>query len=78
MYSLVFTAIKISIQLGLIILLYNLLSHGICVLIGITLSEVIFAFVYYFFLKYLFMNFDKKYKNKDVVKTFNMDNINEI
>ena len=78
MYSLVFTAIKISIQLGLIILLYNLLSHGICVLIGITLSEVIFAFVYYFFLKYLFMNFDNKYKNKDVVKTFNIDNINEI
>jgi hypothetical protein len=51
-----------------------MLSNGSCVLIGITITEIIFAIVYYVFLRYLFKNFDKKYENKDVVKTFKSDN----
>ena len=45
-----------------------------CVLIGITITEIIFAIVNYVFLRYLFKNFDKKYENKEVVKTFKSDN----
>ena len=48
-----------------------------CVLIGITISEILSAIIFYVFLRYLFKNFDKKYKNKDVIKTFNSDNETE-
>ena len=74
MYSLLFTALKIGLETCLIYVLYNLLSNGNCVLIGITVTEIVFAIVYYLFLRYLFNNFDKKYENKDVVKTFKSDN----
>ena len=45
-----------------------------CVLIGITITEIIFAIVNYVFLRYLFKNFNKKYENKEVIKTFKSDN----
>lgn len=77
MYSLLFTSIKIGLETGLIYVLNNILSNGSCVLIGITITEIIFAIVYYVFLRYLFKNFDKKYENKEVVKTFNSDNETE-
>lgn len=77
MYSLLFTAIKIGVETGLIYVLNKLLSNGICVLIGITVTEIIFAIVYYVFLRYLFKNFDEEYENKEVVKTFNLDNESE-
>ena len=77
LYSLLFTALKIGVEIGLIQVLYNLLSNGSCVLIGITITEIIFALVYYLFLRYLFNNFDRKYENKEVVKTFNSEH-NEI
>lgn len=51
-----------------------MLSNASCVLIGITVTEIIFAIVYYVFLRYLFKNFDRKYENKDVVKTFKFEN----
>ena len=74
MYSLLFTCIKIGLETGLIYVLNNMLSNGSCVLIGITITEIIFAIVYYVFLRYLFNNFDEKYENKEVVKTFKSDN----
>ena len=74
MYSLLFTCIKIGLETGLIYLLNNMLSNGSCVLIGITITEIIFAIVYYVLLRYLFNNFDEKYENKEVVKTFKSDN----
>ena len=74
MYSLLFTFIKIGLETGLIYVLNNMLSNGSCVLIGITITEIIFAIVYYVFLRYLFNNFDEKYENKEVVKTFKSDN----
>ena len=77
MYSLLFTFIKIGLETGLIYVLNNMLANGNCVLIGITVTEIIFAIVYYVFLRYLFKNFDKKYENKDVVKTFKSDNETE-
>ena len=54
-----------------------MLANGSCVLIGITITEIIFAIVYYVFLRYLFKNFDEKYENKEVVKTFKSDNETE-
>lgn len=54
-----------------------MLSNGSCVLIGITIAEIIFAIVYYVFLRYLFKNFDEKYENKEVVETFKSDNETE-
>jgi len=77
MYSLLFTFMKIGFETGLIYVLDNMLANGSCVLIGITITEIIFAIVYYVFLRYLFKNFDKKYENEDVVKTFNSDNETE-
>lgn len=74
MYSLLFTCIKIGLITCLIYVLNNMLSNGSCVLIGITIAEIIFAIVYYVFLRYLFDNFDEKYENKEVVKTFKSDN----
>lgn len=74
MYSLLFTLLKIAIETGLIYVLNIMLSNGSCVLIGITVTEIIFAIVYYVFLRYLFKNFDKKYENKEVVKTFKNEN----
>ena len=74
MYSLLFTCIKIGLETALIYVLNIVLSNASCVLIGITVSEIIFAIVYYVFLRYLFNNFDRKYENKDVVKTFKVDN----
>jgi len=78
MYSLLFTVLKIAIETALIYVLNILLSNGSCVLIGITVTEIIFAIVYYVFLRYLFKNFDRKYENKEVVKTFKNENENEI
>ena len=74
MYSLLFTCIKIGLETALIYVLNIVLSNASCVLIGITVTEIIFAIVYYVFLRYLFNNFDRKYENKDVVKTFKVDN----
>lgn len=54
-----------------------MLANGSCVLIGITVTEIIFAIVYYVFLRYLFNNFDRKYENKEVVKTFKSENETE-
>ena len=74
MYSLLFTCIKIGLETALILVLNIMLANANCVLIGITVTEIIFAIVNYLFLRYLFNNFDKKYENKDVVKTFKVDN----
>ncbi|WP_323737577.1 MATE family efflux transporter (plasmid) [Methanosphaera sp. ISO3-F5] len=72
MYSLLFTCIKIGLETSLIYVLNIVLSDGSCVLIGITVTEIIFAIVYYLFLRYLFKDFDREYENKDVVKTFKL------
>ena len=77
MYSLLFTLLKIGIETGLIYVLNIMLANGSCVLIGITVTEIIFAIVYYVFLRYLFNNFDRKYENKEVVKTFKSENETE-
>ena len=74
MYSLLFTCIKIGLETALIFVLNIMLANANCVLIGITVTEIIFAIVYYVFLRYLFKNFDRKYENKDVVKTFKFEN----
>ncbi|WP_295723307.1 MATE family efflux transporter [uncultured Methanobrevibacter sp.] len=74
MYSLLFTIIKIIMQVSIIFVLFKILANASCVLIGITVSEVVFAIIYYLFLRYLFNNFDKQYENKDVVKKFDADN----
>ena len=76
MYSLFFIFIKLCVQCGLIYVL-NMQGINHCVLIGITISEILSAIIFYVFLRYLFKNFDKKYKNKDVIKTFNSDNETE-
>ena len=74
MYSLLFTLLKIAFETGLIYVLNIMLSNGSCVLIGITVTEIIFAIVYCVFLRYLFKNFDRKYENEEVVKTFKSKN----
>ena len=70
MYSLALTAAKIILEIILIYALSAILGNGSCVLIGIIISEIVFAIVYYVFLNYLFNNFDEKYENKSTVRTF--------
>ena len=70
MYSLVLTFFKIVFEMLLISQIYNMNHHANSVLIGITITEIIFAIIYYVFLRYLFRNFDEIYENKQTVKTF--------
>ncbi len=70
LYSLLFTVIKILIEMILIYELAIIISDGTCVLIGIMISEIVMAIVYYLFLKHLFKNFDKDYGEKGTVKSF--------
>ena len=76
MYSLFFIFIKLCVQCGLIYVL-NMYHINHCVLIGVTVSEVLSAIIFYAFLRYLFKNFNEKYENEDVVKTFNSDDETE-
>lgn len=69
MYSLLFTVVSIVMEIGLVYLLF-VLSANHCVLIGMTVVEVIAAIIYYLFLRYLFKNFTKKYGGKSTVKNF--------
>lgn len=66
-YSLLFTLLKIIVQIRLIYSLDFLFSRGDSVLVGIMLSEVIFSLVYYVFLKYIFKTMDKQYENRKMV-----------
>lgn len=70
MYSLLFTFLKIMFEVGLIYGLSILLNDGVCVLIGILVAEVLFAIIYYLFLRHLFRNFDEEYSDKSTVKSF--------
>ena len=70
MYSLLFTAVKIMLEICLIYVLGLLLKHAGSVLISIIITEVVMGMVYYLFLRYLFKNFDKKYDGKSTVKNF--------
>lgn len=70
MYSLLFTAVKIFFEMGLIIVLNVTLNNASSVLISIVITEVGIGVVYYLFLRHLFKNFDKKYDGKSTVKTF--------
>ena len=69
-YSLIFSAITIGIEIAAIYVLSVLTHDGICVLIGILVSELITAIIYYFFLRRLLNGFDEKYSKKGVVKIF--------
>ena len=73
MYSFALTLRKIVFEMLLISQLYNMTHHGNAVLIGITVTEVVFAIIYYLFLRYLFKNFNQIYENKDTVKKFDSD-----
>lgn len=72
-YSLVFTFVKIILEMFLIYELSILLNSGSCVLIAMIISEVIFAIVNYAFLRYIFKHFDGIYGEKSTVKTFKGD-----
>ncbi|WP_296889205.1 MATE family efflux transporter [uncultured Methanobrevibacter sp.] len=74
MYSLFFTVVKIGLEVAFIYGLYiTVLPDGSCVMIGLTVSEILIAIIYYLFLRHIFENFDKEYKDKKTVKTFNSD-----
>lgn len=70
MYSLMFTFIKIILEMFVIYELSVIMSNGGCVLIGILVSEFVMAIVYYLFLRHLFRNFDEEYSDKSTVRTF--------
>ena len=60
-FSLLFLILKMGLQAGSILALEKIFDFGGCVLIGITLTEIVFSAVYFIFLNYLF----KKFKNKE-------------
>ena len=69
MYSLFFIFIKLCVQCAVIYVL-NMQGISHCVLIGVTVSEVLSAIIFYAFLRYLFRNFDEKYKLKTGIISF--------
>ena len=78
MYSLLFTFIKIIYEMMLIYALSTVISNGSCVLIGIMISEITFAIVYYLFLRRLFNDFDNEYEGKTTVKTFDNEDSKKV
>ena len=72
-YSLIFTAVKVVLEVVLIYCLFHATSNASCVLIGIMLSEIVMAFIYYQFLSHLFRNFHHRYGEKTTVKRFDKD-----
>ena len=70
MYSLALTAAKVIFEIALIYVLSTVMGNGLCVLVGIMISEIISSIVYCIFLRYLFNNFDEKYENESTVRTF--------
>lgn len=77
MYSLVLTLLKIVLEMILISLLNYMTHNADCVLIGMTISEILLAIIYYMALRYLFKNFNYIYKDKRTVKTFDSDDESE-
>ena len=73
MYSLLFTFFKVIGEIGLIYTLNAVLNNGISILIAIVVTEIIIAFVFYFFLIYLLRHFYEQYEGKSTVKTFTND-----
>ena len=76
MYSLLFTGVKIVLDICLIYVLNLVFNNASSVLISLVLSEVAMSITYYLFLRYLFRNFDKKYDGKSTVKTFKKEDKN--
>ena len=74
-YSLIFSAIKIGIEVAVIYVLSNIVHNGMCVLAGVLVSEVIIVTIYYNFLRYLFKSFDEEYEGKRVVKILSDGNV---
>ena len=70
LYSLLITVFKVALECTLIFTITQFITDGSSVLIGIMISEIISAIVYYKFLKYLFKHFDEEYKFKYTVKAF--------
>ena len=60
-FSLLFLILKIGLQVASILALEKIFTFGGCVLVGITLTEIVFGVVYFIFLNYMF----KKFKNND-------------
>ncbi|MBR5503359.1 MAG: MATE family efflux transporter [Methanobrevibacter sp.] len=52
-HTLILTIVMIISEIGIVTLLEPIFTSGVCVLLGILIAEVAFAFVYYFLLKYL-------------------------
>ncbi|WP_458404141.1 MATE family efflux transporter [Methanobrevibacter sp.] len=74
-YSLIFTFLKVIFGMLVVYVLSFIFTDGGCVLIGILISEVVFAIVYYLFLNHQFKNFDEVFREKSTVKTFDDENI---
>ncbi|WP_296798124.1 MATE family efflux transporter [uncultured Methanobrevibacter sp.] len=63
-YALCFNILKYSSEIILMIVLVDILPDGACVLVGITVGEILFSIVYYLTLKILFKRFEE---NKDTL-----------
>lgn len=70
LYSLLFTIIKVVIEIVLIYIITQFITDGSSVLIGIVISEICSAIIYYKFLRYLFNHFDEEYELKYTVRAF--------
>ena len=70
-YSLAFTIFKLTFEMILIYALTAYTQSASGVLIGIIITEIVSAIMYYIFLRYLFNTFEKRYAEKDTVRSFN-------
>ena len=58
-YSLLFIILRVTTQIAIIILLEDIFSYVTCVLIGLTAGVMIFACIYYIFLRFLLRRYAK-------------------
>lgn len=59
-YPLVLNMFKLGLKVGILVFCKSILPFGLCVLLALSLEEVVFAFVYYGFIKWLFNRLEKQ------------------
>ena len=72
-YGLLLSVIEVIFEVCLISVLFNYLSDGRCVLIGLVAGEILVSVLSYLYIRYLLNNFDSKYDGKNTVHTFKDD-----
>lgn len=59
-YPFVLNMFKLGLKVGILVFCKDILPFGLCILLALSLEQVVFAFVYYGFIKWLFNRIEKQ------------------